>query len=95
MTPAARYRAAVASALESALCELDELSRAGLRVAPAACRARIAGLVGQAFGLDAMPMLSPSVSKLVGAVHAALDAVAQTGSRADQPGFWANAIANG
>jgi hypothetical protein len=69
----------MASALEGALGELEELSRAGLRVAPAACRARIAGLVAQAFGLEAAPALSPSVSRLMDAVYAALDATLAAG----------------
>jgi hypothetical protein len=71
---AERRRKAVIAALDSVLAELEELTLAGSRLAPAACRARVAALAAQVFGAEAPSGIPRSVSRLMEVVYAAQDA---------------------
>lgn len=71
---AERQRAAVMSALDDVLAELEELSLAESRVAPTALRERVARVVARAFELHSTPTVPRSVLRLMDVVFAAQEA---------------------
>jgi hypothetical protein len=69
-----RRRDAVMSALDGILAELEDLCLAGVVMAPAAYRARVAALVAHVFGLAEPPSVPGPVTDLIDVVFATQEA---------------------